>query len=93
MIAAILLFGFAAADPGGWTVAKWGMTPDQILAAPGTATPARSSNPSGPSPPPSSSSAASSSGASLSGPFGSPMSAATDPLQSTKPRYVLFQNF
>jgi len=32
MIAFCLLL-LAAADPGGWTVAKWGMTPDQILAA------------------------------------------------------------
>ena len=32
MIAFCLLL-LAAADPGGWTVAKWGMSPDQILAA------------------------------------------------------------
>jgi len=32
MIALCLLL-LAAADPGGWTVARWGMSPDQILAA------------------------------------------------------------
>ncbi len=32
MIAALLLL-FSAADPGGYLAAKWGMTPDEVLAA------------------------------------------------------------
>ncbi len=33
MIAIPLLLALAAADPGGYLAARWGMTPDQVLAA------------------------------------------------------------
>ena len=33
MILTVLALLFSAADPGGWQAARWGMTPDQVLAA------------------------------------------------------------